>query len=670
WLGLLLSLNWLTAGAAEPFIPAHSTVVLLSGLPGDLESENTYRDQLQSWLQLLQAGKQAQKIIVLCDHPESVSLPAKTPGQVLKADRQSFLSLSQTLSATTNALVVIAWGHGGKQGATPVLHVRGPRLTPADFQTLAAQVPAAQSHWVLLFRGSGAFASQLAGPSRQILSSEAETPFASDPVGMPLLVKAVRAHPNAEVNQVADEFGRATAAWYAERSLARTEEPTLWAANQKPRLLAQSAAGGAGSLGEPEQPEVAAAQAAQSGAEPAPEKTPHPTADAQPPSKDLITAWEGITRVDPKKYPEADGVILRRQVRYTLASNPAIVSEQDEFIQVLTPEGKRFGDFDVSYSPPYEELNFLDCEVLRPDGELLRLDPDAIREALEKSVGDYQVGRRKIFSLPGVVPGAVLHVRYRTQWKNFPLPQISLEIPIGQEMAALDSTIQVSVPKDTPFHFALERVKAADPKISQTPYGATYTWQFTGLPPYQREGLVAPRQRPRLMISTFPNWPEFAAWYTRISQLSDTLTPAIADKAKELTRGAKTDREKVLALYNYVTSLRYVAVPMGVNSFRPHAAANVLANQFGDCKDKANLFNALLHSLNVEAHLVLVPRFSQAHETVPGLAFNHAISRVTLGNQILWVDTTDEVCRFGMLPPGDPGRKVLVIDGKTSALTQ
>ncbi len=143
------------------------------------------------------------------------------------------------------------------------------------------------------------------------------------------------------------------------------------------------------------------------------------------------------------------------------------------------------------------------------------------------------------------------------------------------------------------------------------------------------------------------------------------MTPEIAAKAKELTREAKDDREKVLALYNYVTRLRYVAVPLGVNSFRPHAAANVLQNEYGDCKDKANLFNTLLRSVGIEAHLVLVPRFSQAHEDLPGLSFNHAISQVNLGGETVWVDTTDDVCRFGMLPPGDPGRKVLVIDGRT-----
>jgi hypothetical protein len=109
---------------------------------------------------------------------------------------------------------------------------------------------------------------------------------------------------------------------------------------------------------------------------------------------------------------------------------------------------------------------------------------------------------------------------------------------------------------------------------------------------------------------------------------------------------------------------------LGVNSFRPHAAANVLQNQFGDCKDKANLLNTLLRAVNIQAHLVLVPRFSQAHDGLPGLAFNHAISRIALDGQPLWADTTDEVCRFGLLPPGDPGRNVLVIDGQTTALTR
>jgi hypothetical protein len=415
--------------------------------------------------------------------------------------------------------------------------------------------------------------------------------------------------------------------------------------------------------------------AGQAGKPPEPKPGPTNTAIAATPAVvrlggDLPAVWKEIKRVEPREYPAADAVILRRRLSYTLGSSPAMATEQEQFVQVLTPEGKHYGDFDVSYSPPGEDISFQDCEVLREDGKLARLDPDAIRDTHEQPVGDYHRGQRKFFSLPGVTPGAVLRVRYRTTWKKFPLPHVSLEVPIGQDLPTLEATVQVSVPKDSPFHFRLEQVATTDPAIKQTTYGTTYSWHFENLPAEERELLTAPGQRSRLLLSTFPDWGTFGEWYARISKLADEVTPEITAKAKELTKDASGERDKVLALYNYVTRLRYVAVPLGINSYRPHAAANVLQNEFGDCKDKANLFNALLRSLGIEAHLVLVPRFSQAHEDIPGLSFNHAISRVMLGGTPIWVDTTDDTCRFGMLPPGDPGRKVLVIAAGTNTLMQ
>ena len=39
-------------------------------------------------------------------------------------------------------------------------------------------------------------------------------------------------------DELAEAIGKGTVAWYAERNLARTEEPTLWAGKDKPKLLA------------------------------------------------------------------------------------------------------------------------------------------------------------------------------------------------------------------------------------------------------------------------------------------------------------------------------------------------------------------------------------------------------------------------------------------------
>ena len=474
----------LSLAGADPahwprFLPRWSSVVLLVGVPGDVESEESYREQLQGWINVVAGGGQAAAVFVLCDDPQSVTLsaspeessgakegeavpnrrsdskPAAGSNQssvishrssvtMLKANRSTFLGLGHTLVEPTNALVVIAWGHGGRQGRTPVLHVRGPRITPADFKDFANRVGARESRWLLMFRGSGSFASELAGEGRQIICSEGETMFNDDPVGMPLLLRIAKEKPELRFADLAQELGKDTEAWYANRHLARTEEPTLWAGTDKPRPLATPAAEeNAVAPAKPAEAKEAATNAVRDGLQ----------AEVAA-SKDLSAVWKEIKRVEARNYPEADAVILRRRLSFTLGSNPAVAAEQEAFIQVLTPEGKHYGDFDISYSPPYEDLSFLDCEVLGSDGKLVRLDPDAIRDSREQSVGDYESGQRKFFSLPGVSPGAVMHVRYRTTWKTFPLPHVSLEIPIGQDLAAVEATVQVGVPKDSPFHFA------------------------------------------------------------------------------------------------------------------------------------------------------------------------------------------------------------------------
>lgn len=615
-----LALLALLTIALEPpprAIPARATVVILTGMPGDVESEQAYDEQFRNLRELAPANA------VVLRNPT----------------REQFLAAGKSLS-NAESVVVIAWGHGGLQGHTPVFHVTGPRIAATDFKTFAGNFAGKPSQWFLFFRASGLVAKELAAPDRQIISSERDTIFNSDPVGLPLLTKILRADPGIAMPALADKLGRATAAWYADRHLARTEEPTHWAGNDPPKLLAPAEAEEADTLA------------------------------SEPRETTSTNATWNITRVEPRSFPDADAVILRRRIELTLADSPAIRADHEEFIQILTTEGKRHGDFDISYSPPHEDVTFLDCEVQQPDGKVVRLNPDAIRDVGGNNVGDYVAPSRKIFSLPGVVPGAILHVHYRSEWRTYPLPHVTVPVPVADELPVRELAVRVTVPKNSPLHFLFDDATPRDPEISQTGYGTTFAWEFRDVSAHVREVLTPPMRQPALLLSTFPDWASFAGWYERIARHADDVTPEISAKSAELTRGATNDLDKVRALYHFVTNLRYIAVPLGVNSHRPHAAAHVLENQFGDCKDKANLLNTLCRAAGITAHLVLVPRFSQAHEALPGFAFNHAISRVTLPGQTLWIDTTDDTCPFGLLPPGDPGRRVLVIASNITSLAQ
>ena len=71
----LLGFALATVAAAETsgLFPPRSTVVLLAGVPGDVESEESYREQLQGWLEVVAGGGQAAKVFVLCDDPNVTS---------------------------------------------------------------------------------------------------------------------------------------------------------------------------------------------------------------------------------------------------------------------------------------------------------------------------------------------------------------------------------------------------------------------------------------------------------------------------------------------------------------------------------------------------------------------------------------------------------------------
>lgn len=648
-----------------------ATLVVVSGLPGDIASEEAYEDQLGRLVQAVSVPPaRPARIVALVDSPERASR-LKTRGvQVEPASRERFRVLGRELAGAKGPLVVMVWGHAGLQGQRPVFHVRGPRLEPADLLAFADTAGERASSWVLYFRGSGAFARALAGRQRQILSSDQDVAFRSDPIGMPLLIDGLRQEPAVSFAELAVRVGRATAAWYDEQQLARTEEPTLWTATQA-RRLAGADAPAASTPAEP----GSGSEAATPRETAFPQGTASPRAAASPLATASELDWEGIERVSAERFPGSKAVVLRRTHRFTIGDSPALAHETDEFIQILSPEGEPLADFDLPFWPPDERLSVLDCELLRPDGTLLRLGPDEMRgaEAPRAPEAEYPSASRRAFSLPGASPGAVLRLHVRREWRRFPLPQVILEVPLADPLPVMASSIEVRVGTGQALRHALSgegSEQAGAPEVSETPHARRYLWRLGPTPALPDEALAPPNRLPRLLVSGFSDWRSFADWYGRLIKLADQITPEIEAKAAELVQGKASERDRVLALYDYVTGLRYVAVPLGVNSHRPHAAANVLRNRYGDCKDKANLFNTLLKTQGIPAQLVLVPRFGEAHEDAPGLGFNHAISRLRVDGEWVFADTTDPFARFGLLPPGDPGRWVLVIDGESRSLAR
>src|SRR5579859_4650629 len=127
----VLGFAWRGAAAISTpeLFPPGCTVLLLTGVAGDSESENTYQEQLKGWTDLVQSGSESHKVILLCEHPEALGWPSKPELQLMPANRTNFIQVASALNHATNPVVVIVFGHGGRQGPSPVFHLTGPRLT-------------------------------------------------------------------------------------------------------------------------------------------------------------------------------------------------------------------------------------------------------------------------------------------------------------------------------------------------------------------------------------------------------------------------------------------------------------------------------------------------------------------------------------------------------------
>src|SRR5258707_7335781 len=126
-------------------------------------------------------------------------------------------------------------------------------------------------------------------------------------------------------------------------------------------------------------------------------------------------------------------------------------------------------------------------------------------------------------------------------------------------------------------------------------------------------------------------------WYSSLKSDRRQLTPEIRARAAELTKEKTNDLDKIEALYDFVgPNFRYVSLSLGVGRFQPHAAAEVLHNEYGDCKDKHTLLASLSDAIGLHASAALVNSTVALDPDFPSPSqFDHVMTRVSVGSEEL-----------------------------------
>lgn len=370
---------------------------------------------------------------------------------------------------------------------------------------------------------------------------------------------------------------------------------------------------------------------------------------------------------------------VRGKARYE--NDGAGVREISARMRIQTPAGlSKAGQLVFDYNAANEKIEIRSVKVTKPNGSVITAGPSAIQDLsapVAREAPMYTDARQKHVTVPGLAVGDI--VEYDAVITVEPLlpGQFWQTWNFISNAVSLDEQFELDVPRDRPL-----KIKASpgvDSSVRDDGDRRIYHWSTSTLQYSDQIDLTkkfnfdvktlleGPRLPPgrTVMFSTFQSWEEVGTWYANLERERRIPTAEVRAQADEIVRGQSADLDKARALYDWVSrNVRYVSLSFGVGRYQPHAAAEVLQNRYGDCKDKTTLLEAMFEAEGLHGLPVLINSKAEIDPDVPTpLQFDHAFTFVSFDGHDYWLDSTPGVSPFGYLLPQLRGKNALVASG-------
>ena len=417
-----------------------------------------------------------------------------------------------------------------------------------------------------------------------------------------------------------------------------------------PMALAQEAAGA--------KPSAPAKNAAQ---------LPAPSATPQTSGKD--TAQAGPAQIPtPPDYSQEAYVVEHFSQKMRFEDDGTGVVQTDMQIKVVSESGvQALGQLKTGYSALSDKLDIAYVRVRKPDGSVVAAQESAIQDLTVADAPVYTDYHEKHISVPSLRPGDVLEYRFvRTIASPLTPGQFWTSYSFAEKGIVLDEQLEINVPKDR--QIELKTKPGYEPKVTDEGDRRIYRWTHSHLKDEEtkkdkKKAKKKDEEVPSVQLTTYKSWQELGAWYGALERERRAPDAAVKSEAEALVKGKSDDLARVKALYDYVSrSIRYVSLSFGLGRYQPHAAGEVLANGYGDCKDKNTLLASLLEAEGFHSTSVLIGSHMKLDPEVPSPSqFDHVITRVPIDGKEIWLDSTPGVAPFRMLSANLRGKQALAI---------
>jgi hypothetical protein len=375
---------------------------------------------------------------------------------------------------------------------------------------------------------------------------------------------------------------------------------------------------------------------------------------------------------------DVSAVVLVDDSTKTIDAQGYVTEVYKYAVRILKREGRAYAEGGVGYIPESEKIKDFRGWLVRASGDVKRYGKDEIIDLAGADNDVYNEYRTKqIKAMSDADAGMVFAYTYSREDRSV----------FSQADWAFQNSIPVINSRLTlvlPAGWRAEAVTFNHAKVEPTVNGSTYTWELSNLEALPDEPLSPslhnlaarlavsyyPPSGQTAAIKTFGDWGAVATWVTDLGDPQVVVNDALARKAYELTALSKTEFEKIRAIAQYVQNIQYISIQTGIGrggGYQPHAATEVFAKSYGDCKDKANLMRAMLKVVGITAFPVSIysgdPEYVKPEWPSPQ-QFNHCIIAIKISDQttagtivqdavlgrLMIFDPTDSETPLGDLP--------------------
>ncbi len=342
---------------------------------------------------------------------------------------------------------------------------------------------------------------------------------------------------------------------------------------------------------------------------------------------------------------------------------------------------QQLGELIFPYNEANEKVELRHLRVEKKDGTIAtatQKDEKDLTTPVARDAPVYTDLKEKHITVPALAPGVVVDYDVVTHIVKPLAPnEFWYKHRFAQQIIVLDERLEINVPAARKIN-----LHSTDPNFTKEARAGRviYHWKRAqlstapagdskdagaGEDSAEKDSSANGKSPGTVELSTFTTWDDVASWYANLEKGRFTATPELRAKTLALTENLATDSEKIQALYAYVSkNIRYVSLSFGLGRYQPHTAAEVFANQYGDCKDKHTLLAAMLDVIGVHADAALIPSSHKLDTQIPSPSqFDHLITAIPSADpaKIIWLDTTAEVAPYRYLIPTLRGKKALIV---------